>query len=118
MTKRTAPSKAQTAFILRVKSLPCIVCHPAWYDTAPLQEGEHGYDINDFDHATDARGRLGHDYGFSLCYKHHRGNEGYSGIRKSWDTSHANQLVLCEKTYKKMGLEYTPPTSKVIKRKV
>ena len=118
MTKRTTPTKAQLAFILRVKSLPCIVCKPEWYDTEPLKDGEHGYDLNDFDHATDARGRLGHDYGFSLCYNHHRGNEGYSGIRKSWDTSAINQVELCRKTYRKLGLEFTETSSKVVRRKI
>jgi hypothetical protein len=118
MTKRTKLTKAQKNFLLGVKSLPCIVCFPEWYDTEPLKDGEHGYDLNDADHVTGAQGRVGHDYLIALCYDHHRGNEGYSGIRKSWDTSHANQLELCRKTYKKLGLEFCEPISKIVKRKV
>ena len=86
-----------------IKSLPCCVCEE--YDKKLVFGVECHHIVNGY--------RLGDLFCLPLCYKHHRGEYGFSGSKRdeSWDMSLENQLRLHKKIWKKMGLEapeYTP----------
>lgn len=85
-----------------------------WYKTpSTVPSNYHGYSQSEADHVTEAGRRLGHPWIIPLCYNHHRGSGGYSGNKKSWDTSFANQLELCRLLYQKLGLVMPEPQSKL-----
>ena len=83
------PNKADSAWMLRVKELPCIICeHPP---------------PSDCHHITDCGRRIGHRFTLPLCYEDHRGDRGFSGMnRGAWDKSLNNQLKLLEQVKEKL----------------
>jgi hypothetical protein len=115
--KRKPATLEQKAWIMRVKTCPCIICNPEWFEGDVLPEYYHGEFNSEGDHVTDARGRLGHDYIIPLCYEHHRGNKGYSGNKSIWGKSSTKQLELCKKVWAKFGREWVEPLSKIAPRR-
>jgi hypothetical protein len=116
--KRKPATLEQKAWIMRVKTCPCIICNPEWFEGEVLPEYYHGNACSEYHHICDTGRRLGHDFGLSLCTNHHRGNDGFSGKnRGAWGKSLKNQLALCKKIYRKFGREFKQPTSKIVSRK-
>lgn len=116
--KRKPATLNQKAWIMRVKTCPCIICNPEWFEGEVLPEYYHGNYCSEAHHITNGTaGRLGHEFILSLCEKCHRGNDGFSGKnRGAWDKSLTNQLALCEKIYRKFGREFKQPTTKIVSR--
>jgi hypothetical protein len=92
-------NKAEKEFILKIKNMPCCICNAS----APSEA----------DHVTDRGRRLGHEWLIPLCVSCHRGQNGYTSHKCTWDKSSANQFKLCKKTYEKLGLVMPMPYSKL-----
>lgn len=88
-----------------VKSMPCVVCNPGWFDRAAQA---HLVLIDspissEYDHLVDGN-RLGHMFGIPLCTNHHLGKKRYKKGWE-WDSSKPNQWRLMEKVYRVLGKE-------------
>jgi hypothetical protein len=78
--------------MLNIKQMTCVVCN-------------HGAP-SDCHHITDCGRRLGHEFTIPLCYDCHRGDNGFSGKKRSaWDKSLENQMRLLEITNKRLGVK-------------
>jgi len=119
MSKRVPATAAEKRHIGIVKTMPCVICYPAWYMTTLLRSAITNFGFNsEYHHITDARGRLGHMFGLPLCANHHRGRDGFSGInRGAWDKSLNNQLALLEKVCKVLGIDPPAYQTKVVPRR-
>ncbi len=83
MTKKK-PTKAESERMGRVAQLPCCVC------------GDYPVEVH---HITQCGRRLGHKFTLPLCTEDHRGDRGFSGIKRdAWDKSLDNQLRMLELT--------------------
>ena len=82
MAKKKPANKEEKARMGKVAQLPCCVC------------GDYPVEVH---HITQCGRRLGHMFTLPLCTEDHRGDRGFSGVKRDkWDKSLDNQLRLLE----------------------
>lgn len=107
---RKPANRLEKAHMELVKSMPCIICAPWWFDDPECISRDNWKNNppsnfnTEYDHMVDGY-RLGHMFGIPLCHFHHEGKKGYGPKEYHWDSSKRNQWLLLEKVYKVLGKE-------------
>lgn len=117
--KRIPTTKSEREHIGIIKSMPCAACMPWWFKFPTPQPNIKNFGfVSDAQHLTDAAGRLGHEFVIPLCYSHHRGNAGFSGIKRSEsDKTLKFQLEIVEGIYTIRGMEMPIQNRKIAIRR-
>lgn len=86
------PTKAESRHMALIAQQPCARC------------GQMGSQVH---HLVDCGRRLGNFHTMALCPFHHR---------MIYELTFQEQLELCRKEYKRLGIEFIEPTTKIVRR--
>lgn len=93
-----SPTKAERAWMDRVRALGCVACE---------KDGQPGTPA-EIHHITDTGRRMGHLFTLPLCHWHHRdGGEDWPAVhpfRKRFEAKYGTQLELLAELKKRLGV--------------